>query len=56
MNCNLVPKAVSNKNKMGDEGRFQQVRTEYGTILQKIAEIEIERREYSLVMATLKQQ
>ena len=38
---------------MAEEAKFQQLRQEYSGLLQKIAEIETERREHELVLATL---
>lgn len=40
---------------MAEEAKFQQVRQEYSGLLQKIAEIETERREHTLVLDTLSQ-
>lgn len=38
---------------MAEEQKFQQLRQEYSGLLQKIAEIETERREHTLVLETL---
>jgi prefoldin subunit 2 len=41
---------------MAEEAKFQQLRNEYAQMLQKIAEIETERREHTLVLGTLVKQ